>query len=134
MLRLIVIVPFLAVLAIFFFLNTTPVPMNFFAANWQCSVGVFTVMAGLVSFGVGALTVFISLVGQWRRARKAEQKIRGLDDQLNELRAQYIALTQKQGAVGQGGTVGTSDMVATVQPVPVPVGSVEGSSDEEKKP
>lgn len=109
MLRLIIVVPFLALLVIFFFLNTTPVPMNFFAANWQSSVGVFTILVGLVSFAVGALTVFVSLVGQWRRARKAEQKIRDLEDQLNQLRAQYIALTQQNvnshNSTGQTATV-----------------------------
>lgn len=82
-------------------------PMNFFSANWQSSVGMIVLLAGIISFAIGALTVFTSLVSQWKRARKAEQKIRDLETQLNELRAQYIALTQKnttQQGTGQNGT------------------------------
>ena len=90
MLRLIIVVPFLVLLIIFFLLNMTPVPMNFFSANWQSSVGMIVLLAGIISFAIGALTVFTSLVSQWKRARKAEQKIRDLETQLNELRAQYI--------------------------------------------
>lgn len=82
-------------------------PMNFFSANWQSSVGMIVLLAGIISFAIGALTVFTSLVSQWKRARKAEQKIRDLETQLNELRAQYIALTQQnttQQGTGQNGT------------------------------
>ncbi|MUG09856.1 lipopolysaccharide assembly protein LapA domain-containing protein [Commensalibacter melissae] len=107
MLRLIIVVPFLVLLIIFFLLNMTPVPMNFFSANWQSSVGMIVLLAGIISFAIGALTVFTSLVSQWKRARKAEQKIRDLETQLNELRAQYIALTQQnttQQGTGQNGT------------------------------
>lgn len=106
MLRLIIVVPFLVLLIIFFLLNMTPVPMNFFSANWQSSVGMIVLLAGIISFAIGALTVFTSLVSQWKRARKAEQKIRDLETQLNELRAQYIALTQQnttQQGTGQNG-------------------------------
>nr|WP_232347569.1 MULTISPECIES: LapA family protein [unclassified Commensalibacter] len=105
--RLIIVVPFLVLLIIFFLLNMTPVPMNFFSANWQSSVGMIVLLAGIISFAIGALTVFTSLVSQWKRARKAEQKIRDLETQLNELRAQYIALTQQnttQQGTGQNGT------------------------------
>nr|WP_232349792.1 MULTISPECIES: LapA family protein [Commensalibacter] len=105
--RLIIVVPFLVLLIIFFLLNMTPVPMNFFSANWQSSVGMIVLLAGIISFAIGALTVFTSLVSQWKRARKAEQKIHDLETQLNELRAQYIALTQQnttQQGTGQNGT------------------------------
>lgn len=138
MLRLIIIVPFLAVLVIFFFLNTTPVPMNFFAANWQSSVGIFTILVGLVSFGVGALTVFISLVGQWRRARKAEQKIRDLEDQLNQLRGQYIALSQQnaphtQSNVGQNTATPPTVNGASTSTAPITGIVVDTQDNEEKK-
>lgn len=69
--------------------------MSFIMIEWSVSPGIFAFLVGIVSFVIGALVVFISLVKQWRRARKAEQNFRNLEDQLNQLRAQYIALTQQ---------------------------------------
>ncbi|MDI2091031.1 lipopolysaccharide assembly protein LapA domain-containing protein [Commensalibacter oyaizuii] len=96
MLRFVIITVFLAVLVIFLLLNLEPVPMSFFMISWKTSVGIFALLLGIASFAIGALTVFISLVGQWRRARKAEQKMRDLEKQLSELQSKYIAMTQPQ--------------------------------------
>lgn len=131
MLRLIIVVPFLVLLIIFFLLNMTPVPMNFFAANWQSSVGMIVLLAGLISFAIGALTVFISLVGQWKRARKAEQKIRDLETQLNELRAQYIALTQQNTTPQGAGSNGIQVSAAAPVPAPVSVESPQHNTEEQ---
>ena len=130
MLRLIIIVPFLVLLIIFFFLNMNPVPMNFFAVNWQSSVGMIVLLAGIISFAVGALTVFISLVGQWKRARKAEQKIRDLETQLNELRAQYIALTQQNTLKQNSTTTEPHISTATAALAPIAVGTEPATHEE----
>ncbi|MBI0066170.1 LapA family protein [Commensalibacter sp. M0134] len=130
MLRLIIVVPFLVLLIIFFLLNMTPVPMNFFSANWQSSVGMIVLLAGIISFAIGALTVFTSLVSQWKRARKAEQKIRDLETQLNELRAQYIALTQQNTTQQGTGQNGTSVPTATSALSPAGVEPSQQNSEE----
>lgn len=130
MLRLIIVVPFLVLLIIFFLLNMTPVPMNFFSANWQSSVGMIVLLAGIISFAIGALTVFTSLVSQWKRARKAEQKIRDLETQLNELRAQYIALTQQNTTQQGTGQNGTPVPTATSALSPAGVESSQQNSEE----
>nr|WP_230873121.1 MULTISPECIES: LapA family protein [Commensalibacter] len=128
--RLIIVVPFLVLLIIFFLLNMTPVPMNFFSANWQSSVGMIVLLAGIISFAIGALTVFTSLVSQWKRARKAEQKIRDLETQLNELRAQYIALTQQNTTQQGTGQNGTSVPTATSALSPAGVEPSQQNSEE----
>lgn len=94
MLRLIIVVPFLAVLGIFFFKNEELYAMSFPFFSWQMSVGFFAVLVGLASFVIGALTVFIALVKQWRKVRKANKQVQDLEKKLNELREQYISLTQ----------------------------------------
>lgn len=93
-LRLIIVVPFLAVLGIFFFKNEELYAMSFPFFSWQMSVGFFAVLVGLASFVIGALTVSISLVKQWRKVRKANKQVQELEKKLNELREQYISLTQ----------------------------------------
>lgn len=90
MLRLIIIVPFLAVLGVFLLFNEEPVQMFFPLLSWKTSVGTFALLLGLASFIIGALTIFISLIKQWRKVRAANKQILELEKKLNELREQYI--------------------------------------------
>lgn len=90
MLRLIIIVPFLAVLGVFLLFNEEPVKMAFPLLSWTTSIGTFALLLGLASFIIGALTVFISLIKQWRKVRAANKQIQELEKKLNELREQYI--------------------------------------------
>ncbi|CAI3944738.1 LapA family protein [Commensalibacter papalotli (ex Botero et al. 2024)] len=90
MLRLIIVVPFLAVLGVFLLFNEEPVQMYFPLLSWKISIGIFALLLGLASFVIGALTIFISLVKQWRKVRAANKQILELEKKLNELREQYI--------------------------------------------
>ncbi|MDI2112954.1 lipopolysaccharide assembly protein LapA domain-containing protein [Commensalibacter nepenthis] len=90
MLRLIIIVPFLAVLGVFLIFNEEPVQMYFPLLSWQVSVGAFALLLGLASFIIGVLVMFVSLVKQWRKVRTANKQIQELEKKLNELREQYI--------------------------------------------
>lgn len=123
-LRLIIVVPFLAVLGIFFFKNEELYAMSFPFFSWQMSVGFFAVLVGLGSFVIGALTVSISLVKQWRKVRKANKQVQELEKNLNDLRAQYISLTQNQ----------TSAPVAHTAAIPLvqePVTVIGNSAEED---
>lgn len=90
MLRLIIVVPFLAVLGVFLLFNEEPVQMYFPLLSWKISIGIFALLLGLASFVIGALTIFISLIKQWRKVRVANKQIQELEKKLNELREQYI--------------------------------------------
>lgn len=131
MVRLLIIIPFLTVLAVFFLMNMQPpYPIDFVIMKRDISIGMLAFVLGLASFALGALTVFISWGKQWRRAKKAEQNARSLEEQLNALRGQYIALSQQNIAAAsvQGGVNGVSNYAAkpvmnagtTVEPAPVP--------------
>lgn len=90
MLRFMIIIPFLAVLGAFLLFNEESVRISFPFLSWNISIGMFAVLLGLVSFVIGALTIFISLVKQWRKVRAANKQIQELEKKLNELREQYI--------------------------------------------
>ncbi|CAI3938211.1 unnamed protein product [Commensalibacter communis] len=90
MLRLIIIVPFLAILGVFLIFNEEPVQMYFPLLSWKVSVGTFALLLGLASFIIGVLVMFIAIVKQWRKVRAANKQIQELEKKLNELREQYI--------------------------------------------
>jgi len=122
-LRLIIVVPFLAVLGIFFFKNEELYAMSFPFFSWQMSVGFFAVLVGLASFVIGALTVSIALVKQWRKVRKANKQVQDLEKKLNELREQYISLTQTSAS-----TVPAAVNIPVQEPVTVIGNSAEADA------
>ncbi len=88
MLRLIILLPFLILLVVFVLLNQTPGTMELPYFSWQSSTGVIALITAVLFFLVGALMAWFSELRQRRRARRAEQQIRGLETQIAELRGQ----------------------------------------------
>lgn len=49
------------------------------AYGWSCSIGVLALLVAVVSFLLGAFSVWIVELGQRRRARRAEARVRDLE-------------------------------------------------------
>lgn len=49
------------------------------AYGWSCSIGVLALLVAVVSFLLGAFSVWIVELGQRRRARRAEARVRELE-------------------------------------------------------
>ncbi|NHN90293.1 lipopolysaccharide assembly protein LapA domain-containing protein [Acetobacter conturbans] len=97
MIRLIILVPFLLALILFAASNQESSQMWFLTYSWSSSVGV---LALLIAFGgllLGAFGVWVSELGQRRRARKAEARVKELEaitasktTELDQLRARVV--------------------------------------------
>jgi putative membrane protein len=87
--RLLIAVPLLVLLVLFALSNTAPVRLGLwptdFALQLPLSLAVLGGMA--VAFLAGAVVVFVSELSQRRRARHAEQSVRLLEAQVQELKA-----------------------------------------------
>ncbi len=117
MLRLILTLPFLILLVVFVLFNQTPGAMELPYLSWQSSVGVIALITAVIFFLVGALFVWFAELRQRRRARRAEQQVRTLENQVAELR------TQLSQAVAQNVAYHGTTTVAT-QPGPGPLSIV----------
>ena len=96
MLRLLITLPFLVALIIFAFDNQEVVTLSWPGGySRQTSLAVLMIAVAVVFFLVGGLTVWFAELRQRRRARRAEQAVRGLETQLSELKLQLAqAVTQ----------------------------------------
>ena len=116
MLRLFVTLPFLVILIIFTIYNQEVVTLsgpNGFSR--QFSLAVLVMIVAVVFFLIGGLTVWFAELRQRRRARRAEQSVRGLEAEVADLRqqlAQAIGQTHlaQQGAPYQGSGQAPSQM------------------------
>jgi lipopolysaccharide assembly protein A len=87
--RLLIALPFLLLLVLFALSNTQPVRVGL----WPTGYGLETPLSAAVLVGMalaflfGALLVWMSELGQRRRARRAEQTVRLLEEQVQELKA-----------------------------------------------
>lgn len=115
MLRLFITLPFLAALIIFTVYNqevvTLSVPGGY---SRQSSLAVLVMIVAVVFFLIGGLVVWFAELRQRRRARRAEQAVRGLEAQLAEAR-QQLARSQAELQVAtrsapQGGLAVGSDL------------------------
>ena len=88
MLRLIILLPFLILLVVFVLLNQTGSAMELPYYSWQSSTGVIALITAVLFFLLGALMLWFAELRQRRRARRAEQQVRGLEAQIAELRVQ----------------------------------------------
>jgi uncharacterized integral membrane protein len=88
-LRLVIGILFLLLLVIFTLSNTAPVRLGFWptgvALEAPLSIAVLGAMA--IAFVLGGLFVWLSELGQRRRARRAEHEARLLEEQVRELKA-----------------------------------------------
>ena len=95
MLRLLIMLPFLAALIVFAIYNQEIVTLSMPGYSRQSSPAVLVMIVAVVFFLVGALTVWLAELRQRRRARRAEQAVRGLESQVSELKLQLAqAVTQ----------------------------------------
>jgi uncharacterized integral membrane protein len=87
--RVLITFPLLVLLVLFALSNGDPIKIGL----WPTDVGIVVpvsvaVMVGMAgAFLVGALFVWIGALGQRRRARRAEARVRVLDQQLETLKA-----------------------------------------------
>jgi uncharacterized integral membrane protein len=87
--RLLIALPLLLLLVLFALSNQEPVPLRFWPTDYSLVLPLsFAVIGGMaVAFLVGALLVWVSALAQRRRARRAEQTVRLLEAQVQELKA-----------------------------------------------
>ena len=92
--RLIISVPLLALLVLFALSNTQPVRLGLWpldlALEAPLSLAILIGMA--IAFLVGGMVVWVNELGQRRRAREAEHRVRLLDAQISALRAGRTSL------------------------------------------
>jgi len=87
--RLVIALPLLLLLVLFALSNTTPVRLGIWPSDYSVQVPLsLAVLAGMaIAFLVGGLLVWIAELGQRRRARHAEQTVRLLEAQVQDLKA-----------------------------------------------
>jgi len=90
MLRLIIGLPLVLLLALFALSNAEPVRIGIWPTDYSLETPLsIAVLAGAaIAFLLGGLLVWINELGQRRRARRAEDKVRVLEERVEELRAQ----------------------------------------------
>ena len=99
MLRLFITLPFLAALVVFAIYNQEIVTISMPGGySRQTSPAVLVMVVAVVFFLVGALAVWFAELRQRRRARRAEQSVRGLEAQLAELRLQLAQAAAQAAA------------------------------------
>lgn len=87
--RLLILAPFLLLLVLFALSNTQSVQIGLWPTAWSLQAPLSLIILGgmAVGFLVGGLLVWVSELGQRRRAKRAEQAVRLLESRLQELQA-----------------------------------------------
>ncbi|GBD55894.1 LapA family protein [Gluconobacter wancherniae] len=85
MLRLLIIVIFLAVLIVFALSNTDLEPIWLISFGWHLSIGTLALGVGVAGLLFGTVTGWIGELRQRSRARRAESHIRTLETQMVDL-------------------------------------------------
>jgi lipopolysaccharide assembly protein A len=93
MLRLLITAPLLLLLVLFALSNTTPVRLGLWPTGFSREVPLSLVVLGgmAAAFLAGGLLVWVSELAQRRRARRAEQAIRLLEAQVEQLKSRVPA-------------------------------------------
>ncbi len=93
MLGFIFVAPFILVLVVFALSNQQPVSLGFWPTDltWQLPISLAVLGASAVFFVLGALVVGMNSVAQRRRARRAERRVRALEEQLETMRPRPVA-------------------------------------------
>ena len=89
LMRLLILAPFLLVLALFALSNTAPVRLGFWPTGLSLELPLSLAILGAmaIAFLIGGLVVWISELAQRRRARRAEHAVQVLEAQVQELKA-----------------------------------------------
>ena len=93
--RLLIAVPFLAILVIFVLSNRASVSIGFWPSDvrWDMPLSVALLIAAAIALLVGAALVWISELRQRRRAHHAEITVRRLEEKVQELKARRCPQT-----------------------------------------
>ncbi|HTC08947.1 MAG TPA: LapA family protein [Acetobacteraceae bacterium] len=98
-LRWLIAAPFLLLLVLFALSNTTTLKLGMwptdYTIEWPASAVILVAMA--IAFMAGALLMWISELGQRRRARRAEQALKLLEEQVKGLQANLAAPSSTAG-------------------------------------
>jgi len=80
---------FLLIVVVFTLSNRQPVSIGFWPTDvrWDVPLSLAVLVAAALALVSGAAMVWISELGQWRRARRAESAVRLLEEQVQELKA-----------------------------------------------
>jgi putative membrane protein len=89
LLRWVIAAPFLLLLVLFALSNTAPVKLGLWPTDYAIELPLSVAILGgmALAFLAGALVVWVGHVGQRRRARRAEQSVRLLEEQVRGLKA-----------------------------------------------
>jgi uncharacterized integral membrane protein len=89
MLRLIIGIPDLLVRVVFALSNTDPVRLGIWPTDYsvQVPLSIAVLVGAAIAFVLGGLLVWVNELGQRRRARRAEENVRVLQERLQELTA-----------------------------------------------
>lgn len=87
--RLLIALPLLLLMVLFALSNRQPVPLKFWPTDYSLVLPLsLAVLGGMaMAFLAGGLLVWVSALTQRRRARRAEQTVRLLEAQVQELKA-----------------------------------------------
>jgi uncharacterized integral membrane protein len=118
MLRLLITLPFLAALIVFAIYNQEIVTLSVPGYSRQSSLAVLVMVVAVVFFLIGGLTVWFAELRQRRRARRAEQAVRGLETQVTDLKLQ-LAQAMTQAHLAQQGIAPAGNSYV-LQPPPPP--------------
>jgi lipopolysaccharide assembly protein A len=88
MVRLVISLPFLLFLVLFALSNREPVAIGLWPTGiaWDVPLSIALLIVAAVAFLFGALIVWITELAQRRRARRAEWRMRMLEEQVEELK------------------------------------------------
>lgn len=84
MIRLFITLPVIVALIIFAACNQAPVELSWLQWKWTSSPGVLALLVAAVLYATGSASVWIVVLRQMRRARRAEQEVRALRARLPE--------------------------------------------------
>jgi lipopolysaccharide assembly protein A len=86
--RLLILAPVLLLLVLFALSNTAPARVGLWPTAWslQAPLSLIVLVGMAFAFLVGAVLVWVSELAQRRRARRAEQSVRALETQVQELK------------------------------------------------
>jgi lipopolysaccharide assembly protein A len=87
--RLLIALPLLVLLVLFALSNTAPVRLGLWPSDYSLQIPLSLAVLGAmaIAFIAGGVTVWVSELAQRRRARRAEQTVRLLEAQVQELKA-----------------------------------------------
>ncbi|MBR0559770.1 lipopolysaccharide assembly protein LapA domain-containing protein [Neokomagataea anthophila] len=104
MLRILLLIIFLAPLVIFALSNPMEQDIWFFFLGWKLAIGTLALGVGLLGVFIGFVVGWIGELRQRSRARRSEQQVRSLEGQLIELHQRLDRLQQNPASPASSST------------------------------